>query len=94
MTIRVSGNVEKFRQMMEDDPGRFEATAQAAKAAGAIHHRFGFGDGYVLAIDEWNTAEAFEQFFQNPDIGAMMAEADAGKPEITIAEAIDSPDQF
>ena len=95
VTVRVSGDVAKFRQLMDEDPGRFEAIAERGKAAGAIHHRFGVGDGYVLVLDEWESAAAFEEFFQMPEIAAIMVEAGAqGEPEVTIAEAIESPDQF
>lgn len=36
------------------------------KAAGAIHHRFGIGDGFVAVIDEWESVEHFQKFFSNP----------------------------
>jgi hypothetical protein len=94
VTIRVSGDVAAFRRMLEEEPDRFTAISDRGKAAGAIHHQFGVGDGFVLVVDEWTSAAAFEQFFQDPDIGAIMAEANAGQPEVTIAEAIDSPDRF
>jgi hypothetical protein len=95
VTIKVTGDVAKFKQLMESDPDRFRRIGEAGKEAGAIHHQFGVGDGYVLVIDEWNTAEAFQTFFQNPDIAAIMVDAGAqSEPEITFAEAIDSPDRF
>jgi hypothetical protein len=95
VSARIAGDTAKFRQLMESDPDRFRQLAEQAKSAGAIHHRFAVGDGYVLVIDEWETAEAFQQFFQNPAIGAIIADAGGtGQPDIVIAEAIESPDQF
>ncbi len=40
----------------------------ARSAPGAIHHRFGVGDGFVLVVDEWETIEQFQQFFSNPEL--------------------------
>jgi hypothetical protein len=92
---RISGDTGKFRHLMKSDPDRFRQIAERAKSAGAIHHRFGVGDGFVLVVDEWETAEAFQQFFQDPDIAAIIADAGGtGQPDIVIAEAIESPDQF
>ena len=64
--------------------------------AGAIHHRFGVGDGFVLVVDEWESAGQFQQFFSNPDLQAFIAAmgAEPGPPEITVTEAVDSVDQF
>jgi heme-degrading monooxygenase HmoA len=93
--MRVSGDVAKFRTTLDSEPDRFRSIADAAKAAGAIHHRFGVGDDFVVIVDEWQTAEAFQTFFQTPEIAQIMADSGAqGEPEITVTEAISSPDQF
>lgn len=95
--LRISGDTAQFRRFMETAPERFEEVAPEAKAAGAIHHRFGVGDGYVLVVDEWESAEAFQKFFQtNEKIPAIMRDAGAaqGEPELVFAEAVASPDEF
>jgi len=95
VSIRVSGDVAKFKQLLEDDPNRFKAIADDAKTKGAIHHQFAVGEGFVLVLDEWETAGAFQEFFEHPQIAAIMAESGAtGEPEVWIAQAIDSPDKF
>ena len=96
VTILVHGDTDMFRDIMARDPERFRAIADDARSRGAIHHRFGVGDGYILVIDEWESAEAFQKFFQtNSDIPRLMEEAGArSEPQITVAEAIESPDQF
>ena len=95
ISVKVAGDVAKFQSLLDSDPDRFRAIAEEGKSRGAIHHRFGIGDGYVLVIDEWESAEAFQEFFQSPDIAAVMTESGAqGEPEVTIAQAISSPDQF
>ena len=87
------GNVEKLWAERKAD---FEAVAQNAKAAGAIHHRWGFGDDHVVIIDEWPDAASFEKFFAGqPKIAELMqAGGVQGPPEFTIVEAMAGPDQF
>jgi heme-degrading monooxygenase HmoA len=96
VTLKIQGDTEQFRRLMAEQPERFSEIAPEAKAAGALHHRFGVGDGYVVVIDEWESAEAFQQFFgSSTKIPAIMRDAGAmSEPEITFAEAISSPDEF
>jgi quinol monooxygenase YgiN len=94
--VKVSGNTATFQQALAERAAEFEAVATRAQAMGAIHHRFGIGDGYVLAVDEWETAESFEQFFGDPTMQEFIGSigADPAPPEISIVEAVASPDQF
>jgi quinol monooxygenase YgiN len=87
------GNVEKLWAQRKSD---FEAIAEAAKAAGAIHHRWGFGEGHVVIIDEWPDAGSFQKFFESyPKIPELMQAAGVqGPPEFDIVRAQDAPDQF
>ena len=86
-------NVEK---LWADRKADFETVAKEAKAAGAIHHRWGFGEGGIVIIDEWPDAESFQKFFENqPTIPELMQAANVqGPPEFEILEAKDAPDQF
>ena len=94
--VKIQGDTAKFRQSLVDRAGEYEKIADMARAAGAIHHRFGIGDGSVLAVDEWETAEQFQQFFANPDLQAFIGSVGGAPtpPEITVTEAVASPDQF
>ena len=67
-----------------------------ARSAGGIHHRFGVGDGFVVMVNEWETAGHFQQFFSDPDLQAFIGSVGAAPapPEITITEAVASPDQY
>jgi len=97
VTLKINGDTDRFRRFLGSDPDRFAALAPEARAAGCVHHRFGVGDGFVLVIDEWESADAFQTFFQtNEKIPAIMRDAGASQeePEISFTEAIDSPDQF
>jgi heme-degrading monooxygenase HmoA len=96
LTMKVPGDTEKFRSFISSEASRLTGIADSARAGGCIHHRFAIGDGYVLVVDEWESAEAFQKFFQdNEQIAEVMREAGAqGEPEFEFAEAVDSADQF
>jgi len=97
ITLKFQGDVAKFRQALTDHGEQFAQMAAEAKASGGgIHHRFAVGDGFVLVVDEWETVEHFQKFFANPDLQALVAMSGAAPepPEITIAEAISSPDAY
>ena len=90
---KFQGDTAKFGQALTDRAGEF---ADMAKAAGGVHHRFGIGDGFVVIVDEWESVEHFQQFFANPDLQAFIGSVGAAPapPEITVAEAVASPDQY
>ncbi len=95
VAVKVQGNTEVFRQALAERSDEFVAFSDRAQAGGAIHHRFGIGDGFVVAFDEWESAEQFESFFSDPGLQEFIASIGAeGQPEITVTEATDSPDQF
>jgi hypothetical protein len=95
VTMKVPGDTAQFRQVMETQGDRISGLAGRARAEGCIHHQFGVGDGFVVVVDEWETADAFQAFISSPEIVAVMGEMGAqGEPEVTIAESIDSPDRY
>ena len=98
VTLRIAGDPARVEQALKSDPDRLMAVSESAKSKGALHHRFfGNADGNgVLIVDEWETAEGFQQFFgDNPQIGAMMAEAGVtSEPEVAFWDLLDTPDQF
>jgi quinol monooxygenase YgiN len=95
--LKFQGDVAKFRQALTDHGEQFAKMAAEAKGSGGgIHHRFVVGDGYVVVVDEWESVEHFQKFFANPDLQALIANSGAAAqpPEITVAEAITSPDEY
>ena len=96
ITVKFQGDTDKFRQSLAERAGEFEKVAARARPSGAMHHRFGVGDGFVLVVDEWESVEQFQKFFSDPDLQAFIGSVGAAPapPEITISEAIASPDQF
>ena len=93
---KLQGDTATFRQALTERADEFVKITEMAKTAGAIHHRFGIGDGFIVLVDEWETAEQFQQFFANPDLQAFVGSVGAAPtpPEITVTEAVTSADQF
>jgi hypothetical protein len=93
---KFQGDTAKFRQSLADRADEFAKISAMAQAAGGVHHRFGIGDGFVLIVDEWETVEQFQQFFSDPALQAFIGSVGAAPapPEITVAEAVVSPDQY
>jgi hypothetical protein len=85
-----------FERLHRERTDDLRSVMQQAKAAGAVHHRFGVGeDGTVVIIDEWKTSSDFQQFFDNPTVASFMQEAGVTEPpDVTIVTAFDSVDQF
>jgi hypothetical protein len=96
VVVKVTGDTAAFQKALANRADEFEDVAARARQAGAIHHRFGIGDGFVVAIDEWENAEGFQQFFGDPAMQEFVGSIGAAPvpPEITITEAIASPDEF
>jgi hypothetical protein len=93
---KFQGDTAKFRQSLIDRADEYAKISDMARSAGGIHHRFGIGDGFIVLVDEWETVEQFQQFFSNPDLQAFIGTVGAAPapPEITITEAVASPDQY
>ncbi len=96
IVAKFTGDTAKFGQALADRAGEFTEIGDRARSAGAIHHRFGIGDGFIVVSDEWESVPHFESFFSDPNLQAFIGSvgADAGPPELTVAEAISSPDEF
>jgi hypothetical protein len=94
--VKVTGDTEVFQKSLIDLADEYRAIGDRARGSGAIHHRFGVGEGFVQAVDEWETAEQFQQFFSDPSLQEFIQKIGGSPvpPEITITEAISSPDQF
>ena len=96
IALKFQGDVATFRQALSDHSEEFAKFAAEARTAGGVHHRFAVGDGFVLVVDEWESVEHFQRFFARPELQALIAQSGASPqpPEITIGEAISSPDEY
>jgi hypothetical protein len=96
MILRVPGDPAALEQYANANADMMQRIAAAGKAAGATRHAFAAGDNEILVIDEWPSADAFQQFFDaQPEIPRLMQEGGAqGAPEISIYRKLDTPDEF
>jgi quinol monooxygenase YgiN len=93
---KLPGDTARFRQALADRGDEFAKITEASRAAGAIHHRFGIGDGFVLVQDEWDSAEHFQQFFADPSLQAFIVSVGGAPapPEVIVSESVSSPGEF
>jgi hypothetical protein len=94
---KVAGDTAKFRQSLTDRAGEYDKISAGARAKGAIAHRFGVGDGYIMIVDEWERAEQFQQFFSAPELQAFVASVggDTSRPpEVNVSERVPSSGEF
>ncbi|MHC6220762.1 hypothetical protein [Arthrobacter sp. MMS24-S77] len=97
ITTKVSGDTSVFATSLVDRADEYRQWGERGRAAGAIHHQFAIGDGFVLVVDEWESAEAFQKFFGDPEIQAFIGSVGGdpnAAPEIAMGESIDSPDKY
>jgi hypothetical protein len=95
--LRIPGNPANLESYAAGPGGDvMRRVAEAGKAAGAIRHSFGGGDGEILVVDEWPDAQSFEAFFAGQsDIADIMRDGGAqGPPAISFYRKLDTPDQF
>lgn len=97
IALTVPGDTDVFAKALVDRADDFVRIADGARQKGAIHHRFGLGDGSVLVIDEWESIEKFHAFFADPELQAFIGEVGgdtSAEPNLSFAEAVSSADQF
>ena len=97
MVMRVQADPADFGRVATENADNMRGIAERGRAAGAIHHAFYAGDGEMLVVDEWDSPEAFQGFFQSEqaNIGPLMEGAGAqGEPQITFYQRMDTADAF
>ena len=76
--IRIDVDPAKFEEGAAKDPERMAAIRDRAVGNGLIAHRFLGNDqsGKAMVVDEWESAEQFQAFFESTgqEIGQMMGE--------------------
>jgi len=93
---KFQGDTDKFRRSLEERADEFAKISEESKGVGGLHHRFGIGDGFVLVVDEWESVDQFQAFMANPALQAFIGSVGGAPvpPEVIVAEAITSPDEF
>ena len=97
VSVRVKADRAKFEELATGEwKDRIMAVAQRGKSMGAIHHRFAAANGDIVVMDEWESREQFERFFnETPEIGEFMQAAGIqSQPEISFYEPLATGDEF
>ena len=83
MILRIQVDPAAMERAAGEDRDNFLAIAEHAKSNGAVHHEFWAAGDEVLAVDEWESPEAFREFFesQGQGIGKLMQAAGAQQPD-------------
>lgn len=86
-------DVPKAIEGLRSNAKFLEEITESTRGAGMLRHRFVSGDGELVVIDEWETAEQFQSFFDgNPKVAEVMASVGmTGPPEISVFGSIDAP---
>jgi quinol monooxygenase YgiN len=96
MSLRVKADAGKLEQYAKEHPDLMHKITDDAKSLGCIHHTFASENGDVVVMDEWESREAFEKFFDdNQDVGKIMQDMGVqAPPEIHFYKPLDTGDQF
>jgi hypothetical protein len=96
VVLRIPGDPATFQQYANANPEQMKRIAAEGKAKGAAHHMFASGDGEIIVVDEWDSAENFQAFFAGQtEIPEMMRAAGAtGAPKVQFFKQMDTPDAF
>lgn len=95
VVMTVPADTAKFEAFMADNSARVNEVSESAKAGGSTGHRFAVGDGQIVVVDYWESAEQFQAFISDPKVQAIMGEMGAqGEPMVTIANPKGFPGEY
>jgi quinol monooxygenase YgiN len=96
MMMRAKGDPAAFESWANANPSLLTHIADEGKAAGCMHHMFAAGNGEIVVIDEWESAEAYEKFFSTQaDIPKAMEAAHlSSEPTFMYLQKMSMPDEF
>lgn len=96
VTIRIKADPSTLERVVNEQADTLERISEVSRSLGALHHCFADAGDEVLVVDEWESAEAFQGFFEsNTDIPPLMEAAGVqAPPEVTIYRRLDAPGSF
>jgi hypothetical protein len=96
MSLRMQADPARLEEAARENQDTLLAIADRAKGQGCIHHTFAARDSEVIVMDEWESEEAFQRFFEaDPDIPSLMQKAGvSGEPEIKFYRPLRLGDEF
>ena len=89
-------STDQAKQALSSDAAVLDEITEDAKRMGALHHQFLEGDGELLVLDEWESAEAFNRFFQsNTKVPTVMQNAGVqGEPRFEFFSPVEAAGTF
>jgi hypothetical protein len=86
-------DVKKAIAGLQANAALLEEITEDTKGGGIIHHTFVAGEGELVVIDEWKTAEQFQSFFDGNAKVAKVTEiiGVTGPPAVAIYNEVDAP---
>ncbi|MDQ6945515.1 MAG: hypothetical protein M3256_04420 [Actinomycetota bacterium] len=89
-------DIAKAKQTIASRAALLEEITEDSKKLGARHHRFLESNGQLIVLDEWESAEGFQRFFEsNPKVQQISQEAGiAGPPAIEILSPVEAAGTF
>jgi heme-degrading monooxygenase HmoA len=96
MSLRLNVDPENVRKVAQENNDTLKGISERAKGMGCIHHTFASENGSVVVMDEWESREAFQKFFESDeDIPKLMQAAGVtSEPEIHFYEPMNLGDEF
>jgi quinol monooxygenase YgiN len=96
MTLRVKADPARVEEFANANAELMQTIADRARAGGCISHAFYGGEGEVLVLDEWESAEAFQRFFDgSPEIPEMMGSVGVtSDPVVSFWGKLDTNEDF
>src|ERR1700689_3562635 len=86
-------DVENGIAGLQANAALLEEITEDTKGGGIIHHTFVAGEGELVVIDEWESAEQFQNFFEGNAKVAKITElvGVTGPPAIAIYNEVEAP---
>jgi heme-degrading monooxygenase HmoA len=95
MILRVPGDPAKLEEYAKANSEQLAAIAAEGREHGAIRHAFFGGDGEIVVVDEWDSEESFQSFFDSQqEIPKVMQEVATGEPQISFYRRLETGDDF
>lgn len=95
VVMTVPGDTEQFESFIAANKELVEELSEKARAGGCTAHKFAVGDGQVIVVDEWETAEQFQAFIAAPELQQVMGQMGArGEPQVTFGAPKGFPGEF
>lgn len=95
IVMTVPADTAQFESFVAGNKQLIEESTEKAKAGGCTSHVFAVGEGQIMAVDQWESAEQFQAFIGSAEIQQVLGRMGAtGEPQITIGAVKGFPGDF